>query len=87
MALLQLDMLASLDESGESPKLVIGPGIPTAWIDQPLRAEGLPAGSGRVDWEWRRGRLSVNYRGPKIEIVPGPAFPTNAQVRIRERVR
>jgi hypothetical protein len=84
MALLQLDMLACLDESSETPRLLIGPGIPKSWLDQTLRVEGLSTRLGRLDWEWRRGRLTVTFRGPKVDIVPGPAFPADAELRIRD---
>jgi hypothetical protein len=84
MALLQLDMLAATDDSGDTPKIVIGPGIPKPWLDQRLRVEGLSTRWGPLTWDWRPGRLTVTLRGSKVEIVPGPAFPPDATLRLRD---
>jgi hypothetical protein len=83
MVLLQLDMLAAVDESSEPPRLVIGLGLRPEWAEQELEVKGLRTRLGTVDWEWRKGRLTVRRRGPEAEIVPGPAFPPGAELRIR----
>jgi hypothetical protein len=83
MVLLQLDMLVLLDESGPAPRLVIGAGVPPEWLSQRLRVDGLVTRLGRVGWEWRRGRLTVRYAGPPLDIVPGPVFPADTELRLR----
>jgi hypothetical protein len=84
MALLQLAMLVTVDESGDRPRLLIGAGVPASWIQHRLRVEGVLTSVGRVDWEWRRGRLTVRHRGPAADVVPGPAFPKDLELRLRD---
>jgi hypothetical protein len=83
MLLLQLGMLTALDESGPTPVLRIGAGIPEDWLEHPLRVDGLMTRLGRVDWQWSDGRLTVRARGFQPEVQPGPAFPADIEVRIR----
>ena len=52
MLLLQLDMLAYVDETDAKPAIVIGAGIPPAWLDRPMSVRGLSTQSGQVDWTW-----------------------------------
>jgi hypothetical protein len=79
--LLQLDMLACLDESGNEPTLVIGAGIPKEWLDVTMSVKGLSTRLGKVDWEWRKGEMSVRMRGEKCAVRLGPAFPPDAKVK------
>jgi hypothetical protein len=83
MLLLQLDMLAYLDESGGESTLVIGAGIPKEWLDMTMSAKGLSTRLGKVDWEWRKGRMTVWVRGGKEAVRLGPAFPRDAGVKIK----
>jgi hypothetical protein len=83
MLLLQLDMLVCLDESGPQPLLRIGAGVPDAWLQQPLRVDGIFTRLGRVDWQWAENRLSVRLRGFKCDLQPGPAFPNDIELRVR----
>ena len=83
MALLQLSMLVAVDESTDQPRLVIGLGLRPEWMNQRLRVRNLQTRLGVVDWEWRRGRLTVRHDGPEAEIVPGPAFPSDLDLRVR----
>jgi hypothetical protein len=83
MALLQLSMLVAVDESSNQPRLVIGLGLRPEWMDRRLEVRGMVTRLGEVDWEWRRGRLTVRHRGPETEIVPGPAFPADLDLRIK----
>jgi len=84
MALLQLAMLVTVDRSGDHPRLLIGAGVPPAWVGHRLRVEGVLTSVGPVDWEWRRGRLTVRHRGASVNVVPGPAFPRNLELRVRD---
>lgn len=85
MILLQLDMLACLDESERQPALIVGAGIPVGWLDQSLSVEGVSTRLGRVDWTWNKKRLTVRLRGPKvkIDVKAGPAFPAGTEVRFK----
>ena len=78
--LLQLDMLAYLDESGPSPALVIGGGIPAAWLNRPMSVRGLSTRLGQVDWNWQNRRMTVVMRGNRCPVRLGPAFPANTPV-------
>ena len=84
MLLLQLDMLAYLDESGDEPALVIGAGIPKEWLGVAMEAKGLATRLGKVDWEWRKGRMTVRLRGEKCAVKLGPAFPADTPVKVRD---
>jgi hypothetical protein len=81
--LLQLAMLTTLDESGPQPRLIIGPGVPEAWLAHPVRVDGLMTRLGRVDWQWANGRLTVRPRGFQPIVEPGPAFPADLDLRVR----
>jgi hypothetical protein len=76
MLLLQLDMLACLDESGVEPVLRVGLGLPESWLEQPMSVKGLPTRLGRVDWEWSDQRMTVRLRGFQGAVELGPTFQT-----------
>jgi len=84
MLLLQLDMLACLDESGREPVLVIGPGIPKEWLNGPLSVKGLSTRLGKVDWEWREGQVTVRLRGNRCALKLGPAFKPDTPLKLRD---
>ena len=84
MLLLQLDMLACLDESGDEPTLVIGAGIPKEWLDMTLSVKGLSTRLGQVDWEWRNGKMTVWQRGKKCAVKLGPAFKSDAKINVKD---
>jgi len=84
MLLLQLDMLAYLDESGSEPTLIIGAGIPKEWLDLTMSVKRLSTRLGTVDWEWRNGKMSVRVRGGHCAVRLGPAFPTDAKPKVKD---
>jgi len=84
MLLLQLDMLALLDESAGEPTLVVGAGIPKEWVDVAMSAKGLSTRLGKVDWEWRKGKMTVWLHGAKCPVKLGPAFPADAPIKIKD---
>ncbi len=84
MLLLQLEMLAYVDESSSSPALVIGAGVPSAWLASPLSVEDLPTRLGRVDWSWDRGRMTVKVKGAKCDVKLGPAFPADTKLKVKD---
>jgi hypothetical protein len=74
MLALEVDMLAYVDESGSEPVLVIGGGVPKAWVGKPLRVAGLPTSAGLVDWSWREGKMHVTVHGRRPKLRLGAAF-------------
>ncbi len=73
--LLQLSMLAYLDESGPQPRLVVGAGVPTAWLSSSMSVLGIRTRVGTVSWDWDGRRLRV--RAPAFaadSIQPAGAF-------------
>jgi hypothetical protein len=83
MLLLQLDMLAYVDRSGNAPMLVIGAGVPSTWLAKPLSVEDLPTTIGKVDWSWEKGRLRVKVDGAKCQVKLGPAFPAGTKLKVK----
>jgi len=64
--------------------LVIGAGIPKEWLDLTMSVKGLSTRLGTVDWEWRRGKMSVRVRGGHCAVRLGPAFPTDAKPKVKD---
>jgi hypothetical protein len=84
MLLLQLDMLAFVDESADPATLVVGAGVPTAWLAKPINVEDLPTRLGKVDWSWERGRMTVKVRGAKCDVRLGAAFPAETRLKVKD---
>jgi len=63
MLLLQLDMLAYVSEFGEEPVLVIGAGVPAAWLKHPMHVQGLPTSLGSVGWTYKDNTVTVDVAG------------------------
>lgn len=84
MLLLQLEMLAYIDESENDPVLVIGGGVPPDWLQHPLEVKGLLTPRGRVDWRWKNGVMYITLSGKRLinSIRLGPAFPIDTPIRI-----
>ena len=83
MLLLQLAMLAYVDESTDSPGWVIGAGVKKEWLDQPMSAANVGTALGSVDWSYTPGesrRVVVTIRGPRAAVRLGPSFPPDVQV-------
>jgi hypothetical protein len=87
MLLLQLDILAYVDESAPDPTIVVGAGLPTEWIEMPLSAEGVGTTLGTVDWSWSDGEMSVVLNGaPRgVQIKLGEQFPEGTPVSVEYR--
>ena len=83
MLLLQLEMLAFVDETRE-PLLVVGAGVPATWLEKPLEVAGIGTRFGKVDWEYRAGRLTVVQHGFRLPVKLGPEFPADTVIRIRK---
>ena len=85
MLLLQLEMLAYVDESGSEPSLVIGAGIPAAWLTQPMRVRGISTRLGTVDWRWQDGRMGVELHGRPCRVRLGPTFDSGTPLHVNVR--
>jgi hypothetical protein len=78
MLLLQVDMLAYVDESGPTPTLVIGAGVPSEWLRHPLRVRGLPTSAGLVSWEYGDHCVRVALANPRnVPVRLGASFAEN----------
>lgn len=82
MLLLQIDMLAYVDESADEPTLVVGSGIPAEWLSKPMSVRGISTRLGMVDWTWDHASLQVTVRGEQCAVRPGPGFPLSTPVKV-----
>jgi len=82
MLLLQLDMLAYVNPTDNSPILIIGAGIPKQWLNKTLNVKGLLVGGSLVNWTWDGKQVNVEIRGKKMNVQTGGAFPTNTPVNV-----
>ncbi len=82
MLLLQLDMLAYTDLAAREPTVVIGAGIPTQWLKQPMDIKGLSMPNGQIDWQWNNRQVNVKIRGSKVDVKLGANFPPNTPIKI-----
>ena len=80
--MLQQDMLAYVDEMTDGPAVVIGAGIPKAWLAQPMAVSGLALPGGSIDWQWDGHKMRVTVRGPLRTIRLGAAFPDNTEISL-----
>lgn len=83
MLLLQLDMLGYTDKAASEPTVVIGAGIPGAWLDKPLRVRGLSIQNGQVDWSWDGKQVYVKIYGTRVKVKLGSTFPTLTPVNVK----
>ncbi len=82
MLLLQLDMLAYIDQTVSTPTLVIGAGIPQEWINQPMSVQGLLVGHNVINWEWNGSQMKVQIQGEKMDVHMGASFPSGTPLEI-----
>jgi len=82
MLLLQLDMLAYVDSTTNSPTLVIGAGVPKEWLNQPFGVKNLRLADRLVNWQWDGKQMNVQIQGEKLNIRLGSAFPANTSVKL-----
>jgi hypothetical protein len=80
--LLQMDMLALVDESDAEPAIVIGAGIPAEWCSKPMKVHGAWTKAGLIDWDWDGRKMSVKVRGNRCPVRLGPGFPTGAGLEV-----
>lgn len=82
LLMLQQDMLAYVDDMKDGPAVVIGAGIPKAWLAQPMAVFGLALPGGSIDWQWDGYKMRVTARGPLRTIRLGTAFPDNTEISL-----
>jgi hypothetical protein len=82
MLLLQLDMLAYIDRSTSSPTLIVGAGIPTEWLKQPISVKGLLVEGNLVNWAWDGKQMNVQIKGETMKVKAGSVFPTETQIKV-----
>jgi len=82
MLLLQLDMLAYVDESGETPTVVVGSGVRSDWLTHAMHVGGLPIPGGQLDWTWDGTTMQVTFRGPAMPVRLGAVFPPETPIWI-----
>jgi hypothetical protein len=82
MLLLQLDMLAMVEPTSDGTTLVIGAGVPRAWLAGPLGASGLQVLGRRIDWAWDGRRVQVGVAGAPLDLRLGPAFPPGTPIEL-----
>jgi hypothetical protein len=84
MLLLQIDMLAYIDESLREPVAVVGAGVPPEWLDQPMQVKGLPTSVGVIDWSYNNRVLEVTVHSEKkVPVRPGPNLTNGVTVQVR----
>lgn len=91
MLALQIEMLVSVNRSGQKPVLIIGAGVRTDWLDHPMKVAGISTPIGIIDWQWDNAEqeliISVHGSGSQstvepVEIRPGAAF-ARAKFRVQ----
>ena len=82
MLLLQLDMLAYVDETAGTPTVVIGAGIPAAWLNKSMKVQHVSTRLAQVGWNWDGRQMHVTIRGCRCKVRLGPAFPSNTALRV-----
>lgn len=79
-ALLQLDMLAYVDESSVQRPLVIGAGVPAKWLEREIRSGRLYTARGPVSWTWKDGELRLQAPAD-VTVKLAPVFARARLVR------
>jgi hypothetical protein len=85
MLLLQLDMLAYVDSMPGESTVVIGAGIPTAWVAHPMSASRLSLPDGQLDWRWDGHRMEVTFHGSVHKVRMGPGFPSRTPIVVKSQ--
>jgi hypothetical protein len=74
MLLLQMDMLAYVDDGEEGRPVVVGAGVPPAWLEQEMDSGTVHTTRGPVSWTFRQGVLEVTTEGDSIPLRISPVF-------------
>jgi len=82
MLLLQLDMLAYVEESGSDATYVLGGGVPKAWLNAPLAVSNVGTSRGVVSWKYANGKLEATIEGRPGRVRAGSAFGDNTSLDV-----
>ncbi len=82
LLLLQQDMLAYVDDGAAEPTVVIGAGVPQAWISHSMTVSNLALPGGSIDWRWDGHAMRVTLRGPSRKIQLGASFPDDTDMSV-----
>lgn len=84
MLLLQLDMLAYVDQSNADSLLVIGAGVKTEWLESPMSVKRMNIAGRIIDWKWDFSKKEMNIviKGKKLDIELGKNFPLKSKTNI-----
>ena len=84
MLLLQIDMLAYVNEAGPEPVLVIGGGVHNEWLTCPFSITGLPTILGMVDWSYDgEGTLDVTLHSDRpYNVRAGREFGPDVHINL-----
>ncbi|BAU66910.1 hypothetical protein STA3757_43160 [Stanieria sp. NIES-3757] len=83
MLLLQLDMLTYVDHSATSPTLIIGAGMPSEWLEQPISVKEQLVEGNLINWTWDGKQVNVEIQGETMNVKVGSVFPTETPVNIK----
>jgi hypothetical protein len=84
MLLLQLEMLAYVENGPTAPVLVIGAGVPKEWLAGAISVKGIGTTAGVVDWQWDRGNVVVSLHGQNMPVRLGSNFPGQTAVAMHQ---
>ncbi len=84
LLLLQIDMLAYFDESGNQPELVIGAGILPAWLGKKMSLENYRTKYGTISWFYNQNTLKVIIHEARAEfkVRPGVSFGKDIKLEL-----
>ena len=85
LLLLHQDMLAYPDDQAAEPTVVVGAGITTAWLSQPMAVSNLALPGGSITWQWDGHAMRVTLRGPARAVRLGAAFPADTSLTVTHK--
>lgn len=85
LLLLHQDMLAYPDDQAAEPTVVVGAGITTAWLSQPMAVSNLALPGGSITWQWDGHAMRVTLRGPARAVRLGAAFPADTSLTVTRK--
>lgn len=83
MLLLQLDMLAYVDDTAGEPTVVIGAGIPAAWLNKSMKVQHVSTRLAQVGWNWDGREMHVTIRGCQCKVQLGSVFSPDTPLRVK----
>ncbi|HZY18410.1 MAG TPA: hypothetical protein VFE82_08005 [Ramlibacter sp.] len=72
--MLQMAMLVHVDRADPEAPVVIGAGVPAAWLGQRIDSGTIRTQHGPVRWVWDAGRLVVDVADAAVPLRAAPVF-------------